>query len=206
MKPWEKIAFDDYENHMKSKEVMQLQTLNRIIESQFNKYNVESVCIFGITCGNGLEHIDTTKIKRVVGIDINRDYLDECRKRYNYLCNLELLSIDLESTDVKLNIKCDLIVANLVIEYIGMTSFCKHVKDVHPKYVSCVLQHSSENQLVSHSKYASVFDGLADTTFETPSTDLILNMKSIGYKQILSEIIQLPNHKHFVRLDFEIQL
>lgn len=202
MKPWEKISFIDYEKHMNSKEVMQLQTLNKIIKKQLNKYDVQSVCIFGITCGNGLKHVDTNKINKIIGIDINNDYLEECRKRYSCLGGLQLLNFDLESANVKLGIESDLIIANLVIEYIGISAFCKHVKDVQPKYVSCVLQHSSENQLVSHSKYASVFDGLADTTFETSNADLILNMKSIGYRTIFTEIIKLPNHKHFERLDF----
>lgn len=202
MKPWEKIAFSDYENHMKSKEVMQLQMLSRIIENQLNKYDVQSVCIFGITCGNGLEHIDTDKIKSVVGIDINNDYLEECRKRFSYLNNLELLNIDLERADTKLNITCDMIIANLVIEYIGMSAFVEHVKDVCPKYVSCVLQHSSKSKLVSRSKYASAFDGLSGTTYDTPSNELIQSMELVGYKKIYSEIIELPNHKHFERLDF----
>lgn len=69
--PWEKVSLKDYENHMKLSTVHKLQELNEIMKSQIYKYKVKTVAILGIAGGNGLEHIDISKIDKVYGIDIN---------------------------------------------------------------------------------------------------------------------------------------
>lgn len=38
--PWEEIALNDYESHMKLDQVMQLQTMNRMMKEQFYQYRV----------------------------------------------------------------------------------------------------------------------------------------------------------------------
>lgn len=69
--PWEGISLDDYENHMKLDSVMQLQAMNKMMKGQFDDYPISSVMILGIAGGNGLEHIQTEKFKKVYGIDVN---------------------------------------------------------------------------------------------------------------------------------------
>ena len=69
--PWEEIPLTDYENHMKLDSVMQLQAMNEMMKGQFDSYDVSSVAIFGIAGGNGLEHIEKDRFKRIYGIDIN---------------------------------------------------------------------------------------------------------------------------------------
>lgn len=143
--PWEEISLSDYENHMKLDSVMQLQTMNRMMEGQFHTYPVSSVMILGIAGGNGLEHIDAHKFRKVYGIDINGQYLKAVRERYSGLSNiLECIKLNLlEETD-KLP-QAELLVANLLIEYIGYDCFQKAVKQVQPKYVSCIIQISVNN-------------------------------------------------------------
>ena len=53
-----------------------------------------------------------------------------------------------------------MIIANLLIEYIGYECFKKAVKQVNPKYVSCVIQINMEGNWVSDSPYIHVFDAL----------------------------------------------
>lgn len=62
--PWEGIELSDYENHMKLDSVMQLQSLNMMMKRQFNQYQIETVAVLGIAGGNGLEHIDTKKLRK----------------------------------------------------------------------------------------------------------------------------------------------
>ena len=50
--PREEIELNDYENHMNLNSVSQLPVLNRIINSQLNDYDTNSVCIFWIAGGN----------------------------------------------------------------------------------------------------------------------------------------------------------
>jgi hypothetical protein len=55
--PWEEISLDDYENHMSLDSVKQLQTMNIIMENQFEAYPVSTAMVLGVAGGNGLEHI-----------------------------------------------------------------------------------------------------------------------------------------------------
>lgn len=55
--PWNNVALADYEGHMSQSNVMQLQTLDRIMREQFLSYPVRSVAIMGIAGGNGLGNL-----------------------------------------------------------------------------------------------------------------------------------------------------
>ena len=78
--PWEEIQLIDYESHMKLDSVMQLQAMNEMMKGQFNTYPISSIMIFGIAGGNGLEHIQKEKFKRVYGVDINSSYCKQSFK------------------------------------------------------------------------------------------------------------------------------
>ena len=69
--PWLDIPPDDYENHMSSPEVQQLQALNTLFKKVLDTVRPSSLAVIGCTTGNGFEHIDTRVTKRIVGIDIN---------------------------------------------------------------------------------------------------------------------------------------
>lgn len=73
--PWEEIKLDDYENHMSLESVYQLQILSEMMREQFLVYDVESIMVLGIAGGNGLEHIDIERIKKVYGVDVNQSFL-----------------------------------------------------------------------------------------------------------------------------------
>ena len=64
--PWKSIKLSDYENHMKSDAVMQLQTLNCMMKEQLNTFPAHSAMILGIAGGNGLEHICTRQYRTVM--------------------------------------------------------------------------------------------------------------------------------------------
>ena len=158
--PWTEIPLSDYESHMKSDSVRQLQTLNKIMKNQINEYTVREIMILGIAGGNGLEYIKKEKIKKVYGIDVNQSYLNEVKERYPHLDGiLECLLINLLKETDKLP-NADMIIANLLIEYIGYECFQKVIRQVNPKYVSCVIQINTEDNWVSNSPYLYVFDKL----------------------------------------------
>ena len=101
--PWEKIKLSDYENHMSLENVYQLQILNKMMQEQFETYDVNTIMILGIAGGNGLEHIDKSKIKKVYGIDVNQEFLIECKKRYNELGDVfETICTDLLDDNLQL--------------------------------------------------------------------------------------------------------
>lgn len=51
------------------------------MKGKFNAYPVSSVMILGIAGGNGLEHNDKNKYRKVYGIDINMEYLKAVEER-----------------------------------------------------------------------------------------------------------------------------
>ena len=152
--PWEEISLDDYEKHMSLDSVWQLQAIDSIMKEQFAVYPVETAAVLGIAGRNGLEHLGTDKFRTVYGIDINADYLRAVSQRYTQLSEvLECLHIDLINEAEKLP-QAQLLIANLLIEYIGYGAFQRAVLQTAPLYVSCVIQiNTDEEQWVSEAPY-----------------------------------------------------
>ena len=201
--PWEEISLDDYEKHMSLDSVRQLQAINAIMKEQFAAYNVCTATVLGIAGGNGLEHVSPDKYRKVYGVDINADYLRAASQRYTQLSGvLECLQIDLINEAEKLP-QAQLLIANLLIEYIGYGAFQRAVLQTSPEYVSCVIQiNSDEEQWVSESPYLRAFDRLDEVHNQMEEKALTAAMNDIGYSLILQESYPLPNGKALVRLDF----
>lgn len=199
--PWEEIALSDYENHMKLSSVMQLQSMNAMMKNQFNLYPIKNVMVLGVAGGNGLEHIDTQKIQTVYGIDINRKYLEKCAKRYKNLDGvLEYICTDLTDKNIILP-HVDMVIANLLIEYIGYQCFQNVITQVKPIYTSCIIQINTDNSFVSDSPYLHAFDGLETVHHQVQENELAAIMKDMNYCLISKTEQLLPNGKKLVQLD-----
>ena len=203
MNPWNEIKLDDYENHMSLDSVNQLQTMNAMMKEQFEAYPVETSMVLGVAGGNGLEHVSKDKYKTVYGVDINEEYLCEVDKRYpQHQGVLKCLKIDLINEADKLP-EAQLVIANLLIEYIGYPAFQKAVQKIDPEYVSCVIQINTDTkQWVSDSPYLHAFDRLDEVHHQMEEDALEKAMKEIGYSLIHRSIETLPNGKALVRMDF----
>lgn len=187
--------------------VRQLQTMNFLMKKQFDAYPVRTAMILGIAGGNGAEHIDPEKYNTVYGVDINADYLRTTSKRYSALSGvLKCLHLDLINENDKLP-QAELVIANLLIEYIGYAAFQNVILKVQPKYVSCVIQINTDTEKwVSDSLYLHAFDRLDEVHTQMEASTLTDAMKVIGYSLIMNESIPLPNGKALQRLDFELQM
>ncbi len=201
--PWEGISLADYENHMKHDSVMQLQAMNQMMKGQFGAYPISSVMILGIAGGNGLEHIQKEQFGRVYGVDVNSSYLKEVVRRYPDLEGvLECLCINLIDETDKLP-EADMVIANLLIEYIGYDCFQKTIRHVNPKYVSCIIQINTEDTWVSDSPYLHVFDGLEQVHHQMEEQELEKTMFEINYHAVRTLEHVLPNGKKLVQINFE---
>lgn len=202
MNPWEMIDLSDYENHMRLETVQQLQAMNAMMADQFYRYPISTIMILGIAGGNGLDHIDLERIKRVYGVDINSAYLKACTERYSYLAQVFVpILCDLQSGHAELP-PADLIVANLLIEYIGYANFQKTVQQVGPQYVSCAIQVNAGRSFVSPSPYLQVFDRLQEVHRDIGEGGVVQALNEIGYTPIYRQSTALPNGKALLRLDF----
>jgi nucleoside phosphorylase len=84
---------------MSDSSVGQLALLNCLTKKYLDRIQPASIIFLGIAGGNGLEHIDLSVTDTVIGIDINQNYLDETRKRYQQkIKSLELINYDLTQT------------------------------------------------------------------------------------------------------------
>ena len=200
--PWEEIDLKDYESHMSLADVYQLQGMNEMMKEQFYTYGVRSLMILGVAGGNGLEHIAKASFQAVYGVDINQCYLEECRTRYKALEGiLHTICTDLTCGDLLLP-HADLLIANLLIEYIGYECFQRVVKMVAPQYVSCIIQVNTDASFVSDSPYLHVFERLEEVHHTIGKEGLFRCMEEIGYRKGTVLERPLPNGKKLVRMDF----
>lgn len=136
------------------------------------------------------------------GVDINSAYLAACERRYPQLKGiLKTICADLQGSVQPLP-EADLVVADLLIEYIGYGCFCRVLSQVNPRYVSCVIQVNTDETFVSDSPYLPVFENLTQVHRQITEEGLIKGMKEAGYRSTGREARALPNGKQLVRLDF----
>ena len=194
--PWKTISLSDYENHMSLDSVRQLQTMDSLMKQQFEAYPVQTAMVLGVAGGNGLRHVSCEKFTKVYGVDINAEYLEQTQKRYPQLSGvLECVQLDLINECEKLP-KAQLVIANLLIEYIGYEAFKNALLQIAPDYVSCVIQINTDvEQWVSESPYLQAFDRLDEVHHQMEEKTLTAAMNKIGYSLILQESCPLPNGK-----------
>ncbi len=204
MNPWEEISLSDYENHMSLSSVNQLQAMNKMMKFQFEAYPVTSAIVFGVAGGNGLEHVNLRKYSKIYGIDINNAYLDNVKKRYSFMEDiLECKRIDL-TCETDMLPEAELVIANLVIEYVGLEPFKKGILKTGARYVSCIIQiNTDEESWVSDSPYLHSFDGLDAVHHQMEEQSLVMAMNEIGFDLLKKDAMPLPNGKKLVMLDFE---
>lgn len=202
LNPWVSINLSDYENHMSLDNVGQLRALNALMKEQLLSHKVKSAMILGVAGGNGLEHIKSGDFERVYGVDINREYLAECERRFHSLSGvLETICANLLSDNLTLP-HSELLIADLVIEYIGYESFGKAVRLVKPKYISCVIQINTDDSFVSDSPYLHKFNRLDEVHCQIDTKALTDVMLEIGYVQDRQTETDLPNGKKLIKTDY----
>jgi Methyltransferase domain len=155
---WLNIPLADYEGHMNAPEVGQLRALSDLFAEALASCCPESLAILGIAGGNGLEHVDPRVTRRVVGIDINPNYLDTLRQRHGARLTLELHCCDLAQQALTLE-PVQLVHAALIFEHAG-TGCCLEnaVGLVAPGgSLSVILQLPAESEPnVAATPYASI--------------------------------------------------
>ena len=207
--PWREFPHDVYVKHMGHENVRQLEMLSRITGEQLElAANIQDsvIAILGITDGNGLYNIKQGQYKTVVGMDINAEYLDICRKRYDYLTELDLYQIDLmtEKDRAAGILKgADLVIANLLVKHIHLDNFMDIVGKLIKSIISVTIQYNPDGQPVSKSGFEAQFDEIQNHGQDCDESSLTSSMRDAGYDLIGREEYLLPNKKIFVRLDYE---
>jgi len=116
---WLKVPLADYEGHMRAEQVAQLSVLSDLFAEVLEACQPESVAVLGIAGGNGLERLDPGVTRRILGVDINAQYLDAVRERFGNIFALELHCADLAESAFLAD-SVDLVHAALVFEHAGV--------------------------------------------------------------------------------------
>lgn len=203
--PWESIPLSDYECHMSLASVRQLQAMNALMKGQLSAWPVSSVMLLGVAGGNGLEHIPKDRVRKAWGVDVNPAYLEAAAGRHPELAEvLECLCTDLTAEPLDLP-QADLVIANLLVEYIGLPCFQRVLRQVRPRYVSCVIQLNLPGGWVSDSPYLHAFDCLEPIHCQMDPEALTEALREAGYSPLRSLEAPLPNGKKLMELDFRRQ-
>jgi hypothetical protein len=201
--PWQQIALDVYESHMSDEAVGQLERLRRITFDQVRDHPARTIGMLGIAGGNGLDVIDADAVDAVHGYDVNGDYLDACAARYRDVFGDRLhLSQCLVERTLIID-QADLLIANLIIEYVGVDEFVAFAALNAPRIgvLSCVTQQNRGAGIVSATAYASAFVGLDAIACEVDPQRLSSAMTSAGFEVIGTTENLLPNGKILTRRD-----
>jgi len=202
MNPWEQVPLGAYEAHMSAPKVGQLQALSQIMRRQLEKHLPKTVCVLGVAGGNGLEHIHPDRTHKVYGIDISTDYLNACAQRFAALGD----TLTLQCMDLTDGASClpqaELVIANLLIEYVGVERFAQLIASARPAAVCCAVQASTDAGFVSASPCAAALQCLNAVHKDVEPGVLTAAMARIGYMHTLQEEYLLPNDKRMICMDF----
>ncbi len=203
--PWLNIPLEDYERHMAHHMVGQSTLLNSLTKKYLDEIKPESAVFVGIAGGNGLEHIDNSISRTVIGIDINQEYLDTAYKRYGHsISSLQLVNLDIANHTESI-CRADFIWAALVIEYTGIDNaleFCINNirKDGH---LIVSIQSNNNSQSVSSTGIDSIKK--AGEIFSVVNPEKLLSKSAEkGFKLIEKEENILPNGKSIITFHFVI--
>lgn len=199
MNPWLQIPSNEYEAHMSSAGVQQLQVLNEIFRKVMDQFNPNSVCILGCTNGNGFENLIGRNLKKILGVDINYSYLAECRAWFaEDLPAMELLCADIDKIELHNN-SFDFIHAALVFEYIDVRNLITKISNwlIYGGIMSVVLQMQSDS---SEPVSATEFDSIRKLSSIIKLVDVeefVYLAEKNGLKEIYSSYVHLQKGKKF---------
>jgi SAM-dependent methyltransferase len=115
--PWTIVPASDYERHLGPDALDQLAPLAGLFQEAYLATQPDRVLVLGCATGNGLDAIDPGVTQRVVGVDVNLQYLGVARQRFFHLgAKLELFCSEAEKFRSAPE-SFDLVSAALIFEY-----------------------------------------------------------------------------------------
>jgi hypothetical protein len=201
--PWNHIPLADYELHMEHQDVGQAKLLNTLTGKYLEKLNPEYVLFLGVSGGNGLEHINAEKVRKVCAIDVNDSYLKETRRRFgNKINHLELVNTDIGSSSTSY-IKADFVWPALIAEYVNIDSLFEFI-NINTELDSILvvtIQSNNGVQSVSTTGVESVKS--VGSIFKIVDREALKIRAGIfGFECVGSEENFLPNGKSLVSFEF----
>lgn len=202
--PWREIPAGDYIGHMSSQEVAQYQALNRNFAETLAVIRPSELLVLGCSVGNGFEHVDPLVTSRLVGVDLNPDYLQRVVERFsNREFALEVHCADLAEYSFE-PAAFDLVYAALIFEYISWLELLPRVvASLRPGGVlSVVLQRPSRTSpAVTQTRFVTL--RALETLFHFVDPDVLVSAAARLDVRLESRHAEaLPGEKAFEVLRF----
>ena len=116
--PWLAVPAGDYEGHMGVWGVDQLGPLRTILAEVYTQVRPARMAALGCGTGNGLDVVDPALTGRLVGVDLNPEYLSLAQERYPDLAAIsQWMCADIDGCELD-DGGFDLIHAALLFEYV----------------------------------------------------------------------------------------
>jgi len=197
--PWLEIPLEDYEAHMALPSIGQSRLLADQLDILVRTLRPHSIGIIGCAGGNGLDRLAGTSVNRIVGVDLNPEYIEQTRRRYeSRFSSLELYIADIQ-TPVALFEAVDLLYVALVLEYVDlrrtMSTLWRHCNTNGVLAVVTQLPHETMTE-VSPSPYTTLCR-LMPAMRLISSEELQLRARHAGFRPETSSTILSPGGKSF---------
>lgn len=204
--PWLDIPLADYEAHMALPQVGQAQLLSDVFASVLHTYAPRSVAVLGCAGGNGFDRISPQVTERIVGVDLNPEYINEARARFSRRFPvLELFVGDIERDEITFS-PVDLVFAGLVLEYVDVdTVLLRTCVMLRPRgiLVTVVQLPSDAGPEVTPSRFASL-SALSSVMRLVSPEQLERLAGTHGYLRIDRQLVEVPGGKGFQVQTFQI--
>lgn len=196
--PWLDIPLADYEAHMALPYVGQARLLSEILSGALEEYAPRSVAVLGCAGGNGFERIPKT-VERVVGVDINPNYIECARSRFGgRVPVLELFAGDVQVDEFAFA-PVELVFAGLLFEYVDAATVLAKVRSMLCKngmLVVALQLPSAEVAEITPSPYASL-GALAPVIRLVPPDELMELAAGLGYRPADARTLEAAGGKRF---------
>ncbi len=196
--PWLDIPLADYEAHMALPYVGQARLLSEILSGALEEYAPRSVAVLGCAGGNGFERIPKT-VERVVGVDINPNFIERARSRFGgRVPVLELFAGDVQADEFAFA-PVELVFAGLLFEYVDVATVLAKVRSMLCKngmLVVALQLPSASVAEITPSPYASL-RALAPVMRLVPPEDLTELAVGLGYRPADARTLEAAGGKRF---------
>jgi len=188
-------------------EVGQAQVLSALTKYALDTYRPERFALLGCATGNGLEHVNPEITKKVYALDINPDYLNKTREKFeHHLKHLEVINADIQKESLHLS-DIDLLFAGLVLEYVDpVTALDKMYNTLgHKGVLFVVLQKSHQASFVTETRYTAL-EKLSAISHEVDEAAITEFLHTKKMTLVRREDIRLTGNKSFTALEFRKEL
>jgi hypothetical protein len=196
--PWLDIPLADYEGHMALPGVGQADMLATQFAQLLATWTPASAAVIGCAGGNGFDRVRTEITKRLVGIDINPQYIRELAYRYAH----RIPGLELYVRDIQLPLGAiepvQLIYAALVMEYVEPAAALRNLAPLcgADTILATVLQLSADIAPIADSPFTRLQDLAPALRLVAPEL-LATSASAQGFALLTTRQIRVSSGKQF---------